>query len=156
MAAKLMMLTAVTAVYKTARLGRSLTMSRSLPRRMPTAFNLKNADVLSTEIDRVKKCINFLDKSPEPFHCVAEVTQELQKNGFIQLDEAGMWRRSKSIHRGGKYYFTRNGSSVVAFTVGKKFKTGNGFKIVGAHVDSPNLKLKPCSKRSSNKLIQLR
>ena len=59
------------------------------------------------------------------------------------------------IKKNGKYYFTRNGSTIVAFTVGGKFIPGNGFKMIGAHTDSPNLKLKPRSKKSANGLIQL-
>ena len=51
---------------------------------------------------------------------------------------------------GNKYYYTLNGSSLVAFTIGKKYKPGNGFKIIGGHTDSPNLKVKPNSKRGEN------
>ena len=60
-----------------------------------------------------------------------------------------------AIKPGGKYCYTRNRSSLVAFTVGEKYKRGNGFKIIGAHTDSPNLKVKPVSKRSSSGVVQI-
>ncbi len=68
----------------------------------------------------------------------------LTKNGFTRLSE----RKSDewNIAPNGKYFFTRNQSSVVAFAVGGKWAPGNGFAIIGAHTDSPVLKLKPVSK----------
>lgn len=44
---------------------------------------------------------------------------------------------------------------MVAFSVGEKYQPGNGFKIIGGHTDSPNLKVKPHSKRSGSGCIQL-
>jgi len=52
--------------------------------------------------------------------------------------------------KGGKYYFTKNQSSLVAFKVGLKYKPGNSFKILAAHTDSPNLRVRPRSKRPNS------
>jgi aspartyl aminopeptidase len=104
-----------------------------------------------TDNDRADRCISFINNSPEPFNCVNHISSLLIKCGFVKLDEGTAWQ----IKRGGKYYFTRNGSSIVAFAVGGKYILGNGFKILGAHTDSPNIKLKPKTKRASNGQIQL-
>eukprot|EP01038_Epipyxis_sp_PR26KG_P007303 gene7303-9950_t len=121
--------------------------------RLPTQSSLKSASQVTEERDMVSKCITFLDSCPEPFICVAEVSSKLVDNGFLKLEESAVWRNA--ILPKGKYFFVRNGSSIVAFVVGGKFQTGNGYKILCAHTDSPNLKLKPNSKRSASGLIQL-
>lgn len=73
--------------------------------------------------------------------------------GFIRLREQESWLGV--IKPGGKYFFTRNDSTLVAFTVGSKFEPGNPFKAVGAHTDSPVLKVKPISKRSAHGYLQV-
>ena len=78
---------------------------------------------------------DFLDASPTPFHATLNITQMLQSAGFIGLDEVQSWH----LEQGKKYYLTRNDSSVIAFTYPKS----TNYVLVGAHTDSPNLKLKP-------------
>ncbi|KAI9247475.1 peptidase M18 [Phascolomyces articulosus] len=87
--------------------------------------------------------IQFLNASPSPFHAVHEASRRLENAGFEKISERSAWQ----LKRKGKYYFTRNGSSIVAFVVGGKYRPGNGFSIVGAHTDSPCLKVKPISKK---------
>ena len=144
--------------HRGGKYGSKLSMSsgNSYPRRLPVVGDKKSDAQKLEESSRVQRCMQFLDSSPEPFHCVSTVIDKLSAAGFVRLDESSLWRQSQSIKRGGKYYFTRNGSTIVAFTVGLLFKSGiSGFKVIGAHTDSPNLKLKPRSKRSANGLIQL-
>lgn len=57
---------------------------------------------------------------------------------------------------GGKYYTTRNGSTIVAFTVGHKWKPGSPVAMVGAHTDSPCLRVKPISKSENAGFLQVR
>ncbi|CAL5202830.1 unnamed protein product [Lathyrus oleraceus] len=90
----------------------------------------------------VSDLINFLNASPTAFHAVDEAKKQLQAAGYQQISEKEVWE----LKAGHKYFFTRNHSTIVAFAVGKRYVAGNGFHIVGAHTDSPSLKLKPVSK----------
>jgi len=83
--------------------------------------------------------LHFLDHSPTPFHAVLSATNILREHGFVHIDEADEWHLSKP----GKYYVTRNDSSLVVFTLGSDDVVTDGFKMVGAHTDSPCLKVKP-------------
>ena len=65
----------------------------------------------------VPKLLVFLDASPSPYHAVDGVKKRLAAVGFQQLQERSSW----SLSRGGRYYFTRNGSALVAFAIGGKF-----------------------------------
>ena len=75
---------------------------------------------------------------------VYEAAQRLERVGFKKISEKEDWK----LKKGGKYYFTRNGSSIIAFVIGKKYQPEkSGFSIIGAHTDSPCLKVKPVSKK---------
>lgn len=82
--------------------------------------------------------VDFLDINPSPYHVVEGGKQLLNNKGFKQLELTETW----SLKRGGKYYITRNGSTLVAFIVGTGEPEEHGFKIVGAHTDAPALKIK--------------
>ncbi|KAF7728169.1 hypothetical protein EC973_006563 [Apophysomyces ossiformis] len=98
--------------------------------------------------------IEFVNKSPSPFHATHEAAELLRKAGFQEIKERDNWNGG-AIKRNGKYFFTRNGSSIVAFTVGGKYSPGNGFSILGAHTDSPCLKLKPVSKKEKSGYLEV-
>ena len=115
-----------------------MNMSRSLPKRLQTRHSLKDPLQLQDEADRVKRFMTFIDKSPEPFHVVQTVSDQLSSLGFTHIDEETIWKTI--LKKGGKYYYTRNKSSIVAFVIGANYKPGSAFKIIGAHTDSPNLK----------------
>ena len=83
-----------------------------------------------------KELIEFLHTSPTPYHAVSTMVAQLEESGFEALDESSSW----SLDAEGKYYVTRNGSSIIAFTMGD---VKNGFRMAGAHTDSPCLKVKP-------------
>jgi len=79
--------------------------------------------------------LGLLDASPTPFHATLNMAMMLQNAGFTKLDEREMW----SLKKGGKYFVTRNDSSIIAFT----FPHAKDYVMIGTHTDSPNLKLKP-------------
>jgi len=96
--------------------------------------------------------IEFVNKGIEPFHVVDACKKKLEKNGFTEIKESDNW----SLNKLGKYYFTRNNTSLIAFTVGGKFDANNtGFKLIGTHTDSPNLRLTPISKLTSQEFNQI-
>jgi aspartyl aminopeptidase len=84
-----------------------------------------------------EELIHFIDASPTPFHAVEQMTDALKQKGFIELDECDEWE----LKEGKKYYVTRNDSSIIAFNYPPSMD--KGYIIVGAHTDSPNLRLKP-------------
>ena len=103
-------------------------------------------------IPLARDAMKFIDNSPDPFHCVKSSVVELQKVGFTEWnDDEDSTTTTTTLVPGGKYYFTRNKSTLVAFTIGTHYKPGSGFKIIGSHTDSPNLKVKPYSKRTTSK-----
>jgi len=79
--------------------------------------------------------LGFLDASPTPFHATQNMSMMFTNAGFTKLNESDKW----DLQKGQKYFVTRNDSSVIAFTY-SEFKN---YTMVGAHTDSPNLKLKP-------------
>lgn len=79
--------------------------------------------------------LGFLDASPTPYHATLNMVMMLENAGFERLVETQKWE----LEKGKKYYVTRNDSSVIAFT----YPEAANYTMVGAHTDSPNLKLKP-------------
>ncbi|MBP7881626.1 MAG: M18 family aminopeptidase, partial [Candidatus Methylopumilus sp.] len=83
--------------------------------------------------------LDFIDASPSPWHAVASTETLLQQNGFTPLNESDHWQLSS----GSQHYVIRGGGSIIAFIVGSKSVVETGFNMVGAHTDSPGLRLKP-------------
>lgn len=83
--------------------------------------------------------LQFLQQSPTPFHAVQTMQSTLLKAGFELLSEEDTWH----LKSGGRYIVQRNGSSIIAFTLGQGDPAESGFRMSGAHTDSPCLKLKP-------------
>ncbi|MDX1800406.1 MAG: M18 family aminopeptidase [Marinobacter sp.] len=86
-----------------------------------------------------QRLLDFLARSVTPWHAVHTMTDELDAAGFIALDEREEW--SLSPRQG--YYVVRNGTALVAFRTGTSDPTAAGIRMVGAHTDSPCLKVKP-------------
>jgi aspartyl aminopeptidase len=95
--------------------------------------------------------LEFLKQSPTPFHAVDNIHEILKAAGFVHLYEGDEW----DISPGGSYYVIRNDSSLIAFTVGAHPMTETGLRIVGAHTDSPCLKVRPQPEIMENGYLQL-
>ena len=90
--------------------------------------------------------LDFISTNPTVFHAVAHFAKRLESHGFTELSERDSW--TSKLSKGGKYFFERNGSSLVAFVVGSRYKSGNGAGIIASHVDALTTRLKPISKLS--------
>lgn len=95
--------------------------------------------------------LEFIDASPSPWHAVASTKQQLEDHGFIELQEAAAWQ----LKAGGAYFVIRGGASIIAFIIGTSALTETGFRMVGAHTDSPGLRLKPNAAYGSDGLVRI-
>ena len=85
--------------------------------------------------------ISDIFESASPFHAIKTMSGRLSEAGFKEIKESEEW----SLEAGEKYWFTRNGSSIVSFVVGKNCATEpvESFKAVGTHTDSPCIRMAP-------------
>ena len=93
----------------------------------------------------------FIDASPSPWHAVDAVAQRLRQSGFVALREDERWQ----LTAGGRYYVVRGGSSIIAFVAGGESLAERGFRLVGAHTDSPGLRIKPKPLQAGDGLLRL-
>ena len=86
--------------------------------------------------ETAKELIAFIEKSPTSFHAVKTMGDMLDREGYIKLEEKDRWQ----LVPGGRYYTTRNGSALIAFSLPEgELK---GFRIIASHSDSPSFKIK--------------
>lgn len=111
----------------------------------------KTAPMPQDAVTQAQALLDFIDASPSPWHAVATAVQQLRQNGYMQLLETEHWE----LEAGGKYFVTRTDASLIAFIVGQNTLAESGFRIVGAHTDSPGLRLKPKAAYSSDGLVRL-
>jgi aspartyl aminopeptidase len=102
-------------------------------------------------VDPVADLLAFIDRSPTPFHAVAETSRRLQAAGFRELPEGDPW----DLSPGDRRYAVRGGSSLVALQTGGVSPAEGGFRVIGAHTDSPNLRVKPLADVSAQGYRQL-
>ncbi|MFU7515661.1 M18 family aminopeptidase [Clostridium sp. HCS.1] len=82
--------------------------------------------------------IDFLYKSPTAHHSVKTIKERLDLNGFTEVKESDKW----NLQKDGKYYVIKNDSALIAFTIGNGDIEEDGFKLIGAHTDSPGFRIK--------------
>ncbi|KAK4239673.1 peptidase M18 [Achaetomium macrosporum] len=136
---------------------RSLAMEQSMAMRMSSA-----AEAINNKMDAknlkpeafTKPYLEFMTENPTVFHAVDYFKEKLLKAGYKELSSRDSW--AGKLEPGGKYFTTRNGSSLIAFAVGKAYKPGNGVAMVAGHIDALTARLKPTStKPKSHGYVQL-
>ena len=90
-------------------------------------------------MNNVEKLLKFIDESTSAYHSVENVGNILKKEGYIYIPET----KKFSLEKGGKYYTTRNGTSLIAFKIGENNSNDYSFNITASHGDSPTFKVKP-------------
>ncbi|KPQ24160.1 MAG: aspartyl aminopeptidase [Halomonas sp. HL-48] len=99
--------------------------------------------------NRIARLCDFLRQSPTPWHATLAMVQRLEAAGFQRLEETANWQLSP----GQRYYVTRNDSSLIAF----QLPAGPlaDLRMIGAHTDSPGLRLKPNATQYAAGWLQL-
>ncbi len=93
----------------------------------------------SVHLAAARDLLAFTGASPTPYHAVAEAVRRLCDHGFQSLDEREEW----ALEAGHCRYLVRGAGTLIAFRVGTAPPSESGFVLVGAHTDSPGLRLKP-------------
>ena len=95
--------------------------------------------------------LDFIGASPTPFHAVDSMRDTLLEAGFVELSDSQKWQ----LQPAGRYFVTRNASSIIAFIMGQQPASKFGIRMVGAHTDSPCLKVKPQPEIKKNNYFQV-
>ncbi len=98
-----------------------------------------------------RQLIEFLDASPTPYHAVEQVKQQLTNAGFEQIASKNAWQ----LQPGKGYFWVRRDASILAFVMGFGDLAEHGIRVVGAHTDSPTLKVKARPERHKLSFLQL-
>ncbi|KAI1768088.1 aminopeptidase I zinc metalloprotease-domain-containing protein [Hypoxylon sp. FL1150] len=131
------------------------TCYRDLPEHLTNSHKLRLADdrnscsscnIMSSKPEEfAEPFCKFLQENPTVFHAVGYFKDKMTALGYKELPTRDDW--SGKLEAGGKYYVTRNGTSVIAFTVGKAYKPGNGVAMIAGHIDALTARLKPVSNK---------
>ena len=100
--------------------------------------------------DHVQDLLAFLGEATTPFHAVSAMSWRLAAAGFTELEQID----GAELEPGAGYFYTRNGSSIIAFRAGVQPATA-GVRLIGAHTDSPNLSVKPNPMKLRHGVAQL-
>ena len=96
-------------------------------------------------IARARDLCAFIDASPMPYQAVAQCARRLIAAGYEELTECSAWK----LEPGRGYFVTRNSTTILALRLAAKAPSETGVALVGAHVDSPNLRVKPRAETGS-------
>ncbi|AQR97865.1 M18 family aminopeptidase [Clostridium saccharoperbutylacetonicum] len=90
-------------------------------------------------MSNTQELIDFINKSKTAFQGAQELKNILNNQGYAEIKEEAQW----NLKKGGKYYITKNNSAVIAFEIGTGEIEEDGFRLIGAHTDSPGFRIKP-------------
>jgi len=111
--------------------------------------------LMETELQAHDTCVTdllaFLDASPTPWHAVDEMQRRLVAAGFRLLQEQDAWQ----LEPGAAYVVTRGGGALAAFVVGGGVLAEEGFRLTGAHTDSPGLRVKPRGEHAKGGMLRV-
>ncbi len=118
---------------------------------MNTQVPIEDSAQQAQALELARDLLTFLDQSPCNLFAVRAIVQRLEAAGFAPLSEAERWE----LQPGGRYYLERHGTAVIAFVVGLLAPSQAGFRMVGAHTDSPTFKVKPNPEKVHNGLVHI-
>lgn len=101
-------------------------------------------------LKQAENLLSFIKQSPTAFQAVDTMKNILKKNNY----QAYSPNQKAKLKSGDKYYYLKNDSAIIAFEIGND-PLENGFKIFGAHTDSPSLRIKPNSITIKENIIRL-
>ena len=90
-------------------------------------------------MNNTQELLDFINKSKTAFQSAYEIKSILESQGYGEIKEEDKW----DLRKGGKYYIIKNDSAVIAFEVGFGELEKDGFRLIGAHTDSPGFRIKP-------------
>ncbi|MGB0679441.1 MAG: M18 family aminopeptidase [Polyangiales bacterium] len=95
---------------------------------------------MSTSIDQanIDALLTFLAQSPSPYHASAQLAERFTAAGYTEVQEGDDWSSAAT----GRLCL-RQGGTFLAYRAGTEAPEQSGLRLLGAHTDSPNLRLKP-------------
>lgn len=114
-------------------------------------MNNQMQDISVEALGYAREMMRFIDESPSPFHAVFAAKSRLEAAGYQVLDERDPW----DLKPDGRYLIERGGGSLIAVRMGLRAAVDTGWRLVGAHTDSPNIRLKPRLAKCAHKHLLL-
>jgi aspartyl aminopeptidase len=90
-------------------------------------------------MNNTQELLNFINESKTAFQSAYKIKSILDNQGYNEIKEEDKWH----LKKGGKYYIIKNDSAVIAFEIGTGEIEKDGFRLIGAHTDSPGFRIKP-------------
>ena len=90
-------------------------------------------------MNNTQELLDFINKGKTAFQSTYELKSILDRQGYSQIKEEDKW----DLKKGEKYYVIKNDSAIIAFEIGSGEIEKDGFRLIGAHTDSPGFRIKP-------------